>query len=127
MSLSIEHICLDCRDAYALAEFWSEALGQPMDPEDAPGAPEAGFDLPAGHDFLFVQVPEPKAVKNRMHLCLRSKGPLDGEVARLLGVGATVFDDRRQIDGAGWVVLTDPEGNEFCLLPSSSTRDAQPD
>lgn len=80
MPLSIEHISLDCHDAYALAKFWSEVLRQPMDPEDVPGAPEAGFDLPVGHDFLFFQVPEPKTVKNRMHLCLRPEGSLDDEL-----------------------------------------------
>jgi predicted enzyme related to lactoylglutathione lyase len=66
-------------------------------------------------------VPEPKQVKNRMHVCLQPDVPRDDEVARLLGIGATMFDDQRKPDGTGWVVLADPEGNEFCVLQGSHT------
>lgn len=122
----IQNICLDCRDAYALAEFWSKVLGLPMDPEDTAGAPEAGLDLPTGQSLLFLEVPEPKTVKNRAHVCLTPDVPREDEVARLLGVGATVVDDQRKPDGSGWVVLADPEGNEFCVLRSDAEREAQP-
>lgn len=52
-----------------------------------------------------------------MHLDLR---PRDDELARLLALGATTLDDRRNEDGTGWVVLADPEGNEFCILRSKA-------
>ena len=61
-------------------------------------------------------MPESKTVKNRMHMCLvpvdRTR---DEEVERLLTLGASVVDDRRNGD-RGWAVLADPEGNEFCVL-----------
>jgi predicted enzyme related to lactoylglutathione lyase len=63
-------------------------------------------------------------VKNRLHLCLQPDIPRDEEVERLLGLGATLFDDRRNPDGTGWAVLTDPEGNEFCVLRSAAERAA---
>jgi hypothetical protein len=61
-------------------------------------------------------VPEGKVVKNRVHLDLApAKEDQKGEVERLLGLGATVIDDRRLKQPGGWVVLADPEGNEFCV------------
>lgn len=126
MSLTVGNICLDCHDAYALAQFWSQVLGQPMDPDDDAGAPEAGFDLPTGQALLFLQVPEAKTVKNRMHLCLEPDGSRDEEVDRMLAIGATIVDDRRRPDGKGWVVFADPEGNEFCVLRAAAERQAQP-
>jgi predicted enzyme related to lactoylglutathione lyase len=60
---------------------------------------------------------EGKAVKNRVHLDLAPPSPeqWDEEFRRILALGATVVDDRRKPDGTGWVVLADPEGNEFCV------------
>ena len=59
-------------------------------------------------------------MKNRLHLDLRPRDgeTRDAEVERLLAMGATAFDDQRQPDGTGWMVLQDPEGNEFCVLRS---------
>ena len=74
-------------------------------------------------ELLFVQVPESKAGKNRLHLDLipltRAR---DEEVARLLATGATLVADRRGESGRGWVVLADPEGNEFCVEAGRSER-----
>jgi predicted enzyme related to lactoylglutathione lyase len=61
-----------------------------------------------------------------MHVCLQPGQPRDREVDRLLGIGATMVDDRRQPDGRGWAVLADPEGNEFCVLRSAAERQATP-
>ena len=70
-------------------------------------------------------MPEDKQVKNRLHLDLRpSAGTRDEEVARVVGLGATQLDDQRNDDGTGWVVLADPEGNEFCILRSQAEVDA---
>lgn len=75
---------------------------------------------PAGRELIFLKVPEPKTVKNRMHFCVRPVGTSrDQEVARLLNLGATVVEDLRTPD-SGWAVLTDPEGNEFCVLTLSA-------
>ncbi|WP_411138339.1 VOC family protein [Streptomyces sp. C10] len=120
----VQNVAIDCADAYELARFWSEVLGCPLHPEDRPGAPETEVMLPEGPLLHFNRVPEPKAVKNRIHLCLRPKTSREEEVERLLGLGATLVTDRRERDGAGWAVLADPEGNEFCVLRSESDRAA---
>ncbi|HVK45532.1 MAG TPA: VOC family protein, partial [Micropruina sp.] len=64
---------------------------------------------------------------NRMHFDLRPReGSRDAEIARALALGATQVDDRRLADGRGWVVLADPEGNEFCILRSLAEVAATP-
>jgi predicted enzyme related to lactoylglutathione lyase len=116
----ISHTTFDARDAYAQSVFWGKVLGFRQDPEqpDHPGDEECMIFSPDGTQrILFLEVPEPKQVKNRIHLDLApTSGTRDEELARLLEVGATVVDDLRQPDGTGWVVLADPEGNEFCVL-----------
>lgn len=120
----VQNIAVDCADAYELARFWSEVLGSPLHPDDGPGDPEVDVMLPEGPLLHFNRVPEPKTVKNRLHLCLRPKTTREEEVGRLLDLGATLVADRREPDGAGWAVLADPEGNEFCVLRSESDRAA---
>ncbi|HEX6517211.1 MAG TPA: VOC family protein [Nocardioidaceae bacterium] len=124
MASRIMNTCIDCADPYSLAEFWSKVLDVPMDPEDTPEGDEAGFEIAPGQNLLFLKVPEPKQVKNRMHICLEPQQRRDAEVERLLGIGATMYDDLRQPDGSGWAVLRDPEGNEFCVLRSAAERAA---
>ncbi|WP_344007310.1 VOC family protein [Nocardioides lentus] len=123
----MSHTSVDCRDAYALSVFWAGVLGYAGDPDepDEPGDEECLLLSPDGeHRLLFLEVPEPKSVKNRLHLDLE---PVDGgreeEVDRLLALGATLLDDRRRPDG-GWAVLADPEGNEFCVLLTRAEREA---
>lgn len=125
MTSEILNNSVDCADPYALAQFWSQVLDKPLHPDDQPGDDEAGLPLGDG-ELLFLKVPEPKTVKNRLHLCLRPLQPRDEEVQRLLGIGATMYDDRRNPDGTGWAVLADPEGNEFCVLRSAEERKAHP-
>ena len=120
----VQNVAIDCADAYELARFWSAVTGCPLDPEDGPGAHETQVTLPEGPVLYFNQVPEPKTVKNRVHLCLRPTSSREEEVERLLGLGATMVADRREPGGAGWAVLADPEGNEFCVLRSDSDRAA---
>jgi hypothetical protein len=79
----------------------------------------------SGLPLFFQRVPEPKTIKNRLHVCLRPAGPnglREAEVERLVGLGATLVADRREADGLGWVVLADPEGNEFCVLRGQGDR-----
>lgn len=124
MTSTVFNVNFDCADAYKLATFWSEVTGQPLDDGNKPGDPEVTFTLPAGFNLYFAQVPERKVVKNRMHLCLRPDSGREVEVERLLELGATIDADRRNPDGSGWVVLLDPEGNEFCILRSAAERAA---
>ncbi len=73
--------------------------------------------------LLFIQVPDAKQVKNRLHLDLKpAESTRERELERLLGLGAREVADRRRPDGSGWVVLADPEGNEFCILRSDAER-----
>ena len=78
----------------------------------------------ADHQLLFIEVPDTKTVKNRIHFDLRpSAGTRDEEVERLLGIGATEVDDQRDHygPGVGWVVMADPEGNRSaCCAPRVS-------
>lgn len=130
MVARIRHITVDCRDAYTLAQFWSAVTGWPMEEENEPGDTECliAAMLPEPPDagtpgMLFIQVPEPKRVKNRLHLDM---GPTDRtrdeEVARLVSLGAEVLADHRTAEGLGWVVMGDPEGNEFCIERSDEER-----
>lgn len=118
----LQNVAIDCADAYELARFWSAVTGRPLHPDDRPGAAETQVILAEGPVLYFNQVPEPKTVKNRVHLCLRPETSRDQEVERLLGLGATLVADHRNPDGTGWAVLADPEGNEFCVLRSESDR-----
>lgn len=136
MSVRIRHITFDCADPYRLAGFWADLLGYREDPRDPnrPGAQEALILDPQGAaGLLFLRVPEPKAVKNRVHFDIWPDAA-DGQqlsrdqaLARALDLGATLVDDRREPDGPGWVVLADPEGNEFCLERSRAERSASPE
>jgi hypothetical protein len=120
MASYISHTSIDCADAYALSVWWCGVLDYHEDPDDPnlPGHVECLIISPdRGHRILFIEVPEGKTVKNRIHFDLRPReGSRDEELARLLASGATEIADLRQPDGTGWVVLADPEGNEFCIL-----------
>ncbi len=122
MTSFVSHTSVDCVDAYPLSEFWRGLLGYAMDEDDPnePGHEECLIlDPETGHSILFIEVPEPKSGKNRVHFDLRPRQDgRDAEVARAMALGATWVDDQRLPDGRGWVVLADPEGNEFCILRS---------
>lgn len=122
----ISHTTFDCRDAHALAVFWGKVLGFTFDAQnpDHPGDEECMiFSRDRSQRLLFIEVPEAKQVKNRLHLDLvPAEGTRDQELARLLELGARTIDDRRMPDGTGWVVLADPEGNEFCILRSDAEK-----
>ncbi|MGC9665721.1 VOC family protein [Planosporangium sp. 12N6] len=124
MSSAISCVTVDCARPYELAGFWSQVTGFPIHPDNRPDDDEVGLTPPDGHPMLlFIRVPEGKTVKNRLHLDLRPNGRTrDAEVERLLALGARQVDDRRTPDGKGWVVLVDPEGNEFCVERSAAER-----
>jgi len=116
--LRIQSYTFDAHDPQAIANFWEAALGWRRtydDPEEVvleppAGSPEDGV-VP---DVLFVKVDDDKVVKNRIHLDLRP-ADRDAEVARLEALGATRVSIG-QGDEVTWVVLADPDGNEFCVL-----------
>jgi len=118
MALRIETVTIDARDPEELARFWSAALGweQRVD-EDGDVWVEPGRRHP-DHDssrpLLFLAVPESKSGKNRIHLDLRPDDQ-DLEVERLETLGATQVSVG-QSGLEDWLVLADPEGNEFCVL-----------
>ena len=128
MTSLIAHTSVDCRNAYDLSEWWKQVLGYvdiDGDPNE-PGHEECMIrSKDTGHSVLFIEVPDVKHGKNRLHFDLRpTDRTRDEEVARLLELGAEQLADRREIrgDGTGWVVLADPEGNEFCVLRSEAER-----
>jgi predicted enzyme related to lactoylglutathione lyase len=121
----IRNVSFDCSDPYVLAEFWSGVVGHPVHPACVPGDAEVVIEPPDGPRLFFQAVPEGKVVKNRVHVCLQPVDQdRDVEVDRLLALGATMLADRRTPEGAGWAVLQDPAGNEFCVTRSSSERHA---
>ncbi|HET9248814.1 MAG TPA: VOC family protein [Actinomycetota bacterium] len=133
--MRIESVVFDCRDAAPLARFWAAALGWSVapydedelerlaskgiyDPEDDPSVmvePPDDTDLPV---LYFTEVPEEKVAKNRVHLDLAAELSLEDEVQRLEGLGAEVRNWAEE-DGSLWCVMVDPQGNEFCVVPSS--------
>ena len=123
MTSVVRHVTFDVAppyEPYDLAQFWSRVVGAPVSEDDRPGADEC---LVAGTPgLLFVRVPEAKTLKNRVHLDLQPDTTRDAEVERLGGLGAKVVEDQRGPDGTGWVVMSDPAGNEFCVERSAAER-----
>ena len=119
MTVVWEQLAVDARDPVTLGRWWAQALAWVVVAED-----DEEIEIRAAPDrlpgLLFLAVPDTKALKNRLHLDLRPDDQT-GEVARLEAMGA------RRVDiGQGeqtWVVLADPEGNEFCVLRSVSGAD----
>jgi hypothetical protein len=137
-------VVIDCADPARLGEFWAEALGYRV--QDPPpgfdtwpdflrsiGVPESEWNSAnalvdpegAGPRFFFQRVPEPKTVKNRMHVDLNLSGghqvPIEqrkerlaAEVERLTKLGAAQVHEM-ELRGEFWIVMRDPEGNEFCI------------
>jgi len=131
MTSFISHTSIDCKNAYELSEWWKQVLGY-VDVADDPnerGDPECMIVRPdGGHSLLFIEVPDTKQVKNRIHFDIRpDEGTRDVEVTRVVALGAREVDDQRDHygPGVGWVVLADPEGNEFCILRSEAEAAAQ--
>jgi predicted enzyme related to lactoylglutathione lyase len=114
MALSWEQVIIDAHDPVALGRWWASALGWAI-VNEAPGEMEIQEHPGQTPGLLFVQVSETKSTKNRLHLDFRPQDQA-AEVDRFLTLGASRADV-----GQGevpWVVLTDPEGNEFCVLSS---------
>ncbi len=112
MVSTVKSVVIDANDVAALAGFWCEVLGHRV-----VGVGDGEIRIapsPEDPGLLFVPVPEVKVSKNRLHLDLVSDDR-DAEVKRLIDLGATPADVGQPGD-VTWVVLADPEGNEFCVL-----------
>ncbi|BBY05186.1 VOC family protein [Mycobacterium noviomagense] len=113
MGLTFDEICIDAENPTALGTWWSTVLGWPHEIDsdgDVVLHPPAG----SGPDWIFLRVPDKRIVKNRIHFDFRPDNQ-QVEVDRAVGLGARRIDIG-QGDDASWVVLADPEGNEFCIL-----------
>ena len=120
----LKDICFDCADPWALAHWWAETLGyavRPHTPSELAALRAEGIDTPEGDpcmaidpvdepgpSFFFNLVPEPKRVKNRVHV------DVYGNADALVRRGASIVDRQQR-----WTVMADPEGNEFCAFPEA--------
>ncbi|GAA0320260.1 VOC family protein [Actinoallomurus spadix] len=118
MTLRIQCLVIDCREPETVAGFWEAALGWRRTHDTAE---QIVLEPPAGSaedgvspDLLFVRVPDPTPGKNRLHLELRPEDQ-EGEVRRLIALGARRASVGQPSD-VSWVVMADPEDNEFCVL-----------
>ena len=120
MTSTLSEVLIDCNDCELVAQFWCAVLGWEVLDRDEEGDVEIG--TPGGPvRLLFLPVPEPKTLKNRIHLDVHAvDGDQEAEVERLIALGATHVDVGQ--GEQSWVVLADPEGNEFCVLAGPPPR-----
>lgn len=117
MTSRFSELCIDSHDPRALAAFWKEVLDYRVsDPDDDDELVELVGPEGSGPTLVFVKSPEDKVVKNRLHIDVSPRDrEQTEEVERIIGLGARKIDIG-QGDDATWVVMADPEGNEFCVL-----------
>lgn len=110
----LNSVTIDCANAEGLAQFWAQAIeGYEIDKEWP-----MVLKSPGGPTIFFQRVPEPKQVKNRVHLDL-SVADRPTEVERLTALGARILKEMNE-SGYRWTVMQDPEGNEFCVTQTST-------
>jgi predicted enzyme related to lactoylglutathione lyase len=108
-------LVLDCQNLDRVADFWSQALGYRRTSYAEPYLVLAPAEPAVGPELVLQRVPEPKTVKNRMHIDIHTED-MDTEVARLIALGATrISTEPVEEYGFRWVVMADPEHNEFCV------------
>jgi predicted enzyme related to lactoylglutathione lyase len=117
MPVRWEQIVVDAEDPARLARWWAEALGYVI-VHEAPEEVEIRRSAEEMPGLLFTPVREVKTVKNRLHIDLRPDDQ-EAEVERLVDMGARHVDIGQ--GDVGWVILADPEGNEFCVLSSKKS------
>jgi hypothetical protein len=119
MAMSLLSIVVDCRDSLSQAHWWAAVLGQQVSERNVDEYlvrdPSSG-----GTPLYFMKVPELKTFKNRLHIDIASDDSIQDEVARLIALGGTLVEWCKGSDTLAnpdtWVVMQDPEGNEFCVL-----------
>ena len=132
MPTAVLAVTFDCHDPVAMAAFWAAALSYRPSAWDDIGRvadPEARFledPTGAGPNLFFIEVPESKVVKNRVHLDLLAETSMETDVERLTAAGARAVTTIREADDVPdayiWTVMQDPEGNEFCVGEPVSRR-----
>jgi hypothetical protein len=120
MACRLTELIIDARDPEAQAGFWAEVLG--WQANERKGLHFLRPPNPAIPVIVFVRVPEEKSIKNRLHIDISpTDRTRDEEVDRVLALGAARADiGQGDVD---WVVMRDPEGNEFCVLGSQVDGD----
>lgn len=125
VALKIGWLTVDSKDPKRIGEWWKEALGLDTVFEDDDEYAVSGKGRLNSHwNILFYRAPDDKKVKNRLHLDLIPDSDQAAEVARLESMGATRADIGQS--DVTWVVMSDPDGNEFCILsPRDDLNDAE--
>lgn len=116
-------VVVDCSDPGRVAGFWAEALSREVS-ERNHDEYQVGTTADEGTPLYFMKVPEPRSGKNRLHVDVLASGPMEAEVERLVAAGASVLEVRQDpgtLDHPdAWTVMQDPEGNEFCVISSTT-------
>jgi predicted enzyme related to lactoylglutathione lyase len=113
MTATLANITVDCDDVERVARFWAAVLDRKLGDQLSPYFASLPAREPGEPAWLFCKVPEPKTAKNRFHVDLTA-ADRDAEVARMVELGAARVEERSEY-GMSWVVMTDPEGNEYCV------------
>jgi len=116
MGSRFTELVIDSADPERVADFWARVLDYEVIDRGPKGEVEIGGKIGGAPRLVFVPVHEPKTLKNRVHIDVNPTGSdQEAELERLLALGARRVDVGQTAD-VSWVVLADPEGNEFCLL-----------
>jgi len=126
MALRTANFCIDAHDPQAQVAWWGQVLDD-FEPDGDNSDDEAGLRGPGGRSLLFLKVPEPKVVKNRVHLDVKVSGGrnvdprtrerrIRTKQAELVGAGALTLREDRVGADLDHLVMADPEGNEFCIV-----------
>ena len=123
MPTNLLAVVIDCANARSQASWWADVLGHELS-ERNPGEYEVSNPSHSSTPLYFMNVPERKTLKNRLHVDITTDGSLDDKVASLVAAGATLVEMRQDpaaFENADrWAVMQDPEGNEFCVLNAES-------
>ena len=123
MAISVLAIVVDCHDSRSQAAWWAQVLGHHASERNS-GEYEVYNPIGTSTPLYFMNVPEQKPGKNRLHVDITTDGSLDDEVARLVALGATLVELRQDPSTLAnpdtWAVMRDPEGTEFCVLNADS-------
>ena len=123
MTFSLLAIVVDSRDSLSLANWWAAVLGRQVSERNTDEY-EVSDPSGGGDRLYFMNVPEPKTVKDRLHIDITTGGSLEDGVARLVGMGAKLVEMRQDPETLAnpdtWAVMQDPEGNEYCVFNADS-------